>query len=90
MDEFIDRMINLFADKITDEIFLMIQNNPELMHEYQRQADVHTLDALNRRLGELIPDRFRLGNLEDENGQVLRNSNPRSNLIRSYTRHVVI
>jgi len=82
MDEFINRVLNRFALTITDEVFLLIQNDHELMQDYLRQVHAHGIEEINRSLGFRIKQAFYLENLDEE-------EHPRSTLIKTYTRHLV-
>ena len=88
MRNFIESVLNQFADNITDNVFLMIQNDPVLMREYlnllnssnQNHVDLNTL---NSNIGREIKIRFSL----DNTGIC---DNPSSTLIQTYERHKII
>lgn len=89
MNDFIKKVLNQFADNITDRVFLMIQNDPELMQDYLKLLENRgvnggsTLKTLNSEIGEAIKIKFNLGNIKIC-------PNPKSTLIRnSYTRHKI-
>jgi len=95
-NSYIDRVLNTFsgqitnrevlkrfADDITYRVFLMIEKDKELKQEYwdivNSGADQH---GLNSSLGKEIRVKFSL-----ENNGVCKN--PKSTLIKSYTRHKI-
>lgn len=90
MEESSMSKITLFADEllsryatvtdtlsITDEVFLTIQNDRDLMHQYLRLVEESGLDAVNQQLGKRIKKHFGLTNLA-------RCESPKSTLIQSY------
>jgi len=80
---YIDRVLNKFANDITDRVFLMIQNDKELMQEYLGLlASSAKKDGLNSKVGEQIRVKFNLKNAG-------RCNDPKSTLIRSYERHKI-
>ena len=83
LNNYIDTVLNKFADTITGQVFLMIQNDKELMQEYLNlmgnDTDPHTL---NCELGKRIKSKFNLKNAG-------RCNDPKSTLIRSYERHKI-
>jgi len=64
--------------KITNEIFLIIQNDRDLMYEYLRAVQSDTLDIVNRAIGKEVKAAYKLNNLED------REDNPSCTLIQSH------
>jgi hypothetical protein len=80
---FVDKVLNQFAIRITDHVFLMIQNDKKLMQRYlniiARGTKPHTL---NCKLGKQIKNKFNLKNTG-------RCKQPQSTLIRSYERHKI-
>jgi hypothetical protein len=81
-DNFFIEVFDNFNQDITDRIFLMIENDPELMAEYSRLTgnDKKDKDNLNTELGKAIRKRYNLENIRE-------NNNPKSSLIKSYTEH---
>jgi hypothetical protein len=63
---------------ITDEVFLLIQNTPDLMHRYQRLIDHYSLNTVNQTIGKAVKDHYGLTNDDS------RKNNPESTLIRSH------
>ena len=64
--------------KITNEIFLIIQNDRDLMKEYLRAVEGGTLDTVNRIIGKEIKKAYELTNIND------REDNPSCTLIQSH------
>lgn len=85
MNDFIEKVLNRFADDITDKVFLLIQNDPVLMKEYlhlvtaKRKSEIG-LDKLNMEIGKKTKEFFGLG----DNGICRK---PNSTIITQYTRH---
>ena len=79
--EIAEKAINIMNKKITDEIFLIIQNDRTLMQEYLRAVEVHGLDTVNRTIGKKVKADYFLNNLNDDND---REDNPSSTLIQSH------
>ncbi len=72
-----ENVLNQFAEDITDKVFLMIQNDKELMKDYLGFLDTEkknsiTLKELNRSLGSSIKKGLTLGiQLKAKNQKVL-------------------
>lgn len=69
--------ISRINKRITDEVFLEIQNNRELMHHYLRAVEKDGLDTVNRCIAKQVKESYGLDN-ED------REHNPSSTLIQSH------
>lgn len=86
MEQFIKKVLSRFTDNITDRIFLMIQNDSELMGEYLNLLDRHKenidLDTLNSNIGKYIKNYLNLDNIGES-------KKPKSTLIRTFTRHKI-
>jgi len=79
--QFQQRALTQFTREITDIFFCYIENDEELLQDYQRVIGRDSdLDTTNKALGAAVKEWFHL-----ENGDV--NPNPKSKLIRSYTEH---
>lgn len=76
--DFAERALSQFSKSITDRVFLMIQNDRGLMHDYLRLVEANGLDAVNQQLGKAVKNRFHLSN------DAQRGSSPESTLLRSY------
>lgn len=81
-DNFFNEVFDKFSKDITDKIFLMIENDPELMDKYSSLVgdDKKVKDKLNTELGRAIKKKYNLENIKE-------NNNPESSLIKSYTEH---
>jgi len=79
-EEFANRVINKFCEELTDLVFQYIENDAELKDDYHKFG-LGELHAVNQALGKKIKERFGVENLE-------RSNNPKSNLIKSYAKHV--
>lgn len=64
--------------KITNEIFLIIQSDKKLMHEYLRAVSKNGLDSVNQNIGKEIKKAYSLVNLNE------REENPSCTLIQSH------
>lgn len=64
-NEYAERVVRDFMRDITDHVFLNIQNNKELMREYQTQVNKNSLDAVNKAIGRKVAEIFQL-----ENGEI--------------------
>lgn len=72
------KAISKLNKRITNEVFLIIQNDRELMHEYLRAVDKHGLDNVNRQIGKAVSEAYKLTNLDD------REDDPSCTLIQSH------
>lgn len=63
---------------ITDEVFLTIQNDSELMHEYLIAVGAHGHVYVNQKIGKEVKALYHLVNSDT------RNTKPKSTLIKSY------
>ena len=86
MNEFIKKVLNKFTDDITDKVFLMIQEDKDLMKEYLDLLDRHKnnidLDTLNSNIGKSIRIYLNLDNIYESR-------EPKSTLIRTFMRHKI-
>ncbi len=81
LQQFQQRALTQFTREITDIFFSYIENNEDLLQDYQRVIGRDSnLDETNMSLGAAVKEWFHL-----ENGNV--NRDPKSKLIRSYTEH---
>ncbi len=64
--------------RITNEVFLAIQNDRDLMHSYLRAIEEHGLDKLNQRIGKAVKAAYHLNNMDD------RENDPSCTLIQSH------
>lgn len=70
--------IRILNKKITNEIFLIIQNDRELMHSYLRAIETNGLDTLNQTIGKEVKIAYNLENIND------REDDPFCTLIQSH------
>ena len=73
-----EKAIAVLNKRITNEIFLIIQNDKNLMKEYLRLVEKEGLDKVNMQIGKLIKNSYKLINLND------REDNPSCTLIQSH------
>lgn len=78
LSDFTENVVNTFSKRITDEVFIMIQNDKNLMYEYLKMVEENGLQVVNQHIGKKIKSRFNL-----ENG-LSRNEIPLSTLIKSH------
>lgn len=64
--------------RITNEIFLIIQNDRALMGKYLRAVEESGLDIVNQTIGRIIKKEYGLINVND------RKDNPSCTLIQSH------
>jgi predicted AlkP superfamily phosphohydrolase/phosphomutase len=75
----VDEVISRKNKTITDEVFLLIQNDRGFMREYLELVREKGLDVVNRHIGKMVMTRYGLSH-EDR-----RNTEPESTLISSHT-----
>ncbi len=76
--EIAQEAIDKLNKRITNEIFMIIQNNRKLMHEYLRSVEASGLDSVNQAIGKEVKGAYRLINIDD------REDNPSCTLIQSH------
>lgn len=76
--EIAEKAIKIMDKKITNEIFLIIQNNRNLMQEYLRTVKEKGLDTVNQTIGKKIKQSYHLENIND------REDNPSCTFIKSH------
>jgi hypothetical protein len=79
-NEYAEKVVLDFMRNLTDHVFLNIQNNEELMREYQTQVNENSLMEVNTAIGKKVKELFQL-----ENDGVC--SAPKSWLIKDFTFH---
>jgi len=77
--DFVDEVISCKNKTITDEVFLLIQNNKDFMKKYLRLVEEKGLDVVNRHIGQAV---WRKYSLTPETGR--KNTEPESTLVSSY------
>jgi len=76
--EIAQEAIGKMNKQITNEIFMIIQNNRELMYEYLRAVEANGLDSVNQTIGKEVKAAYQLTNIDD------RDDNPSCTLIQSH------
>ena len=79
IDSFINDVLNEFTSSITERVFLMIQNDHELMRQYLDIIDKNSRLEINTKLPKAIRETFNLINTSEE-------KQSKSKLIQTYTR----
>jgi len=74
----VDKVIAHKNKKITDEFFLLIQNDRIFMQEYLELVHEKGLDVVNRHIGKMVMQKY---NLTPDEG---RNTEPKSTLISTH------
>lgn len=70
--------IGILNKKITNEVFLTIQNNRPLMLAYLKEVQDSGLDSVNKIIGKEVKAAYQLTNIND------REDNPSCTLIQSH------
>jgi hypothetical protein len=78
IDAFVKKVIDHKNKQITDEVFLLIQNDRKFMREYLRLVETDKLNVVNMRIGKQVKAAYNLTNA------ATRNSKPTSTLIESF------
>ena len=78
LKNFADEVLGKFSKEITDQVFLSIQNNRKLMHEYLRLISENGIDSVNQHIGKSVKKRYKLSNSDS------RQDDPKSILIKSH------
>jgi hypothetical protein len=74
------KVLDAFTRRITDEIFLYLGRDPELLREYQELVQEYSAHGVNAALGKMITRAYALEN----DGMERR---PVSPLLKKYSRH---
>jgi len=82
INEIANEAIGRMNKRITNEIFLIIQNDRELMHKYLRAVETSGLNVLNQTIGKKIKKEYDLSNMND------REDNPSCTLIQSHQKFI--
>jgi len=77
-DEIAQYAIARLNKRITNEIFLIIQNDRELMHEYLLAVESNQLKTVNQQIGKAVKAAYGLVNADE------REDNPSCTLIQSH------
>ncbi|MBI5100846.1 MAG: hypothetical protein HZB33_03255 [Nitrospirae bacterium] len=78
VDEIAHEAVRRMNKRITNEIFLIIQNERDLMKEYLRAVEASGLDVVNQTIGKRVKSAYGLANIDD------REDNPSCTLIQSH------
>ena len=78
LKEFIDLVISKKNETITDEVFLLIQNNHDLMFKYLRLVESEGLTKVNQQIGKAVKAKYNLTNDD------CREDEPMSTLIQTH------
>jgi hypothetical protein len=73
-------VIARFNKRITNEVFLTIQNDRDLMLAYLRTVAEHGLDNVNQTIGKQVKKAYHLANVDD------REEDPSCTLIQTHQR----
>jgi len=80
--EIAEEAIRKLNKKITNEIFLIIQNDRNLMKEYLRAVETDGLDTVDQTIGKAVKNSYELVNTND------REDDPSCTLIQSHQKFV--
>ena len=78
VDDIAQNAIQILNNRITNEIFMIIQNNRELMQSYLRAVESDGLDVVNQIIGKNVKESYELDNVNE------RENNPSCTLIQSH------
>jgi hypothetical protein len=67
IDIFVKKVVAYKNKQITDEVFLLIQNNRSFMREYLRLVEEDDLNAVNMRIGKQVKETYNLTNAQNRN-----------------------
>ena len=81
ISDFSYKVIGKFNKRITNEIFLFIQNDRELMYDYLKLVEKYRLKTVNQNIGKAVKKAYKLDNLDDD-----REENPACTLIQTHTK----
>jgi hypothetical protein len=73
--EYVEKVIAEKNKTITDEVFLLIQNDRGFMQEYLRLVQEHNVQTVNQNIGKMVMTRYGL------TSGAGRNNKPKSTLI---------
>lgn len=63
--EIAQEAIGILNKKITNEVFMIIQNNRSLMLKYLREVESKGLDSVNQIIGKEVKAAYQLTNIND-------------------------
>ena len=76
--EIAEEAIQILNKRITNEIFVIIQENRSLMQKYLRAIESNGLNSVNQTIGKEVKDAYKLLNIND------REDTPSCTLIQSH------
>ncbi len=76
--DFTSKLIAAFDKQITDQVFLFIESERELMSNYLNTVANNELNVVNSSIAKAIKKHYELQNLDS------KNESPKSKLIESY------
>jgi hypothetical protein len=77
VNQFTKKAIDKFTIDITDKIFLLIQNDQELMQDYLNLLSDNKRNVINSSIAKAIKDKFNLDNIGES-------QKPESTLIKTF------
>jgi len=77
-DVIAQKAIEKLNKKITNEVFLIIQSDKDLMYNYLKAVEEKGLDVVNQAIGFEVKKQYKLVNIND------REENPSCTLIKSH------
>ena len=80
VNDYAEKVVKNFITDITDHVFCNIERDNELMREYMDSVNLYQLEAVNTTIGKKVKELLNLKNTGE-------NNNPKSRLIKSYTKH---
>ena len=79
-EEVAEKALQVIVENITDHVFLLIQEDRDLMQQYIEQVVANGKDSVNQTIGKYVKNRLNLTNIGREEA-------PESSLIASYEKH---
>ena len=76
------KLLTKYTKRITDEIFLFLQNDSHLLKEYREAVQESSQHGVNSAIGKMITEAYQLDNLGIE-------ARPDCSLLKQYTKHKV-
>lgn len=68
LNDFKEKVVDMYTEQLTDKVFLMIQNDRELMKEYLSIVEKSSsLKYINSEIAKEIKKRYNLDNLGEKN-----------------------
>ena len=80
IDYLAEASLEQIVDRLTDLVFIQIEQNAELRFTYNQLSNLHSEEVVNAKIGKYVRGRLALDNIG-------RCNNPESSLIQSYERH---